>query len=400
MSTPAPQDLFSRFQAGIFDEKKIIGVSTGFQAFFGNPANGSETIFSPDANQVDIDIIRGNERVSALIPRGSVSRSLGSLQQNLRTEQFSSFSRKYPLAEEEGDITGDQLLQRVAGENTYENRTRMYRLRHHAAKIHQESVRKMVRLFEVLATQSILTGKQDAIIGGGTDLQYDFRRNSTHTVTVGTSWAGGSGDIMGDLDGGCAKLRANGHAMADMLILGSTAMKSLIKDTTVSALADNRRFEFVRVGMNNPAPAKFQRFIDGGFVPQGVLRTPDGYELWLFGYVEVYTAAGGTATKYLADDKAVIASSGARCDRYFGPPENLPMVPMRAQLYREFFGFDPSAMPVPVRMKAAAGIIDPAMFYADAYISSDWKKISVRTQTAPIFATTQTDAFVVIDTEP
>lgn len=399
--TPAPQDLFSRFQAGLFDEKKIIGVPTAFQAFFGNPANGSETIFSPDANQVDIDIIRGNERVSALIPRGSISRSLGSLQKNLREEQFSSFSRKYPLAEEEGDITGDQLLNRVAGENPYDVKSRMDRLRHHSVKIHQESVRKMVRLFEVLAAQSILTGKQDAILGtANTDLQYDFRRNTTHIADVSTSWAGGSANILGDIDAACAKIRANGHMMADMLILGSTAINSFVKDTTVAGLADNRRFEFIRVGANNPAPAKFARFIAGGFIPQGVVRTPNGNELWLFTYLDVYTNGSGVATKYLADDKAIICASTARADRYFGPPENLPMVPMRAQLYREFFGFDPSAMPVPVKMQAAGGIIDPAMFYADAYVSSDWKKISIRTQTAPIFATTQTDAFVVLDTEP
>lgn len=396
MSTPAPQDLFSRFQAGIFDEKKLIAVPTGFQAFFGNPANESETIFSPDANQVDIDIIRGNERISALIPRGSVSRSLGSTQKNLKTERFSSFSRKYPLVEEEGDITGDQLLQRVAGENPYEVKTRMTRLRHHAAKIHAESIRKMGRLFETLAAQSILTGVQDA--GGGE--QYDFYRNAAHNAVVGTSWASGTADIMADIDGGCAKSRANGHVTVDMLVLGSTAMSSIVKDVTVAAVANNRRFTYVAFGPNLPVPPKFARFIAGGFLPQGTLNTPAGNSLTLFTYLDVYTDSAGSPAKYLADDLCLITFSGARCDRYFGPPENLPMTPMKAQLYREFFGFDPNSMPVGVKMKDAGNIIDPAMFYSDAYVSSDWKKISIRTQTAPIFATTQTDAFVVLDTEP
>lgn len=394
--TPTPQDLFSRFQAGIFDEKKLISVPTGFQAFFGNPANESETIFSPDANQVDIDIIRGNERVSALIPRGSVSRSLGTTQKNLKTERFSGFSRKYPLAEEEGDITGDQLLQRIAGENPYDVKTRMDRLRHHAVKIHSESIRKLGRLFETLAAQSILTGVQSA--GGGE--QYDFHRNATHNSTVGTSWIGGTADILGDIDGGCAKVRANGHLTADFMLLGSTAINALVADTTVAALADNRRMSYVAFGPNNQPPPKFARFIAGGFIPQGVLNTPSGNSLWLFTYLDVYTDAAGNPAKYLADDLVVISSSSARCDRYFGPPENLPMTPMKAQLYREFFGFDPNAMPSEVKMKADGNIIDSSMFYSDAYVSSDWKKISVRTQSAPIFATTQTDAFVVLDTEP
>lgn len=399
--TPAPQDLFSRFQAGMFDEKSIISVPTGFQAYFGNPANGSETIFSPDANQVDIDIIRGNERISALIPRGGISRSLGSAQKNLRSEQFSSFSRKYPLAEEEGDITAADLLNRTAGENPYAGKTQLMRLRHNAVKIHQESIRKLGRMFEVLSAQSILTGKQDAIIGTlNADLQYDFRRNAAHISTVSTSWAGGSADILGDIDTACAKGRANGHVIMDMMLCGATAMKSIVADTTVSKLADVRRFSYMQIGPNNIPPAKFQRFIDGGFLPQGILHTPEGNALWLFTYLEVYTNAAGSPVRYMADDKVVISSSDARCDRYFGPPENLPMIPARAELYRQFFGFDPNAMPIPVKMQAAGNIIDPAMFYSDAYVTSDWKKISIRTQTAPIFATTMTDAFVVLDTEP
>jgi hypothetical protein len=402
MSTPAPQDLFSRFMAGAFDEKNIVAVSTGFQAFFGRPENGSETIFSPDSNAVDIDIIRGNERISALIPRGTVSRSLGSLQKNLRSEKMSTFSRKYPLSEEEGDITGDILLNRVAGENPYNKMTRMDRLRYHALKIHHENIRKQVRMFEVLAAQSIMTGKQDAIIGTtNADLQYDFRRKSTHTVTVGNAWSGGAATILADIDAGCAKVRANGRTMPDMMILGSTAMNSFVKDATVAALADNRRFEFMAIGRNNVLPAKFQRFVDGGFIPQGSLRTPAGFELYLFTYLEIYNEpAAGVATKYLADDKVILAASSARCDRYFGPPENLPMVPMREALYRDYFGFDPNAAPMPGKMRAASNVIDSSMFYADAYVSGDWKKITVRSQTAPIFATTQTDAFVTIDTEP
>lgn len=404
MATPVPQDLFSRFMAQAYDEKQIVSVSTGFQAFFGDPANGAQTIFSPDANNVDIDIIRGNERTAALIPRGAISRSLGSLQKNIRSEQFSSFSRKYPLAEEEGDITGDILLRRVAGENPYERMTRLDRLRYHALKLHTESVRREIRLMEILAAQSMLTGKQDAILGtSNTDLQYDFRRNAAHTITVGTSWAGGSGTILADIDGACAKIRANGRTMPDMMLMGTTAMNSFVSDTTVSGLADNRRFDFMAVGMNPglTVPPNMQKFVTGGFIFQGKLRTPSGYELYIFTYLDIYNEpTAGTATPYIAADLVMITSSRARFDRYFGPPENLPMIPMREALYRDYFGFDPMAPPMPPNMRAAGAVIDPAMFYCDAYVSGDWKKITIRTQCAPIFATTMTDAVAVLDTEP
>lgn len=401
--TPVPQDLFSRFMVGAFDEKKIIGISTGFQAFFGRPENGAETIYSPDSNAVDIDIIRGNERIAALIPRGAVSRTLGGAQKNLNAGQMSSFSRKYPLAEEEGDITGDVLLNRLPGEGAYQRLARIDRLRELGLKICHESCRRIMRMDEVLAAQSILAGKQDAIIGTtNTDLQYDFRRNSLHTVTTGNSWSGGNATILADVDAMCDKIRANGRTMPDMMVLGGTAMTSFVTNTSVATLADNRRWSFVAAGTDaRPMPPRFQRFVDGGFIYQGHLRTPSGYELYLFTYLDIYNEpSAGTATKYMPADKVLIASSTARCDRYFGPPENLPMVPARAALYQEYFGFDPSAMPMPPNVKAASGVIVPASFYFDAYVSPDWKKLTVRAQHAPIFATTQTDAFGVIDTEP
>ena len=60
VTTPNATDPFSRFMAEVFDDRKLISVSTGFQAFFGRPETGAETIISPDSNAVDIDIIRGN----------------------------------------------------------------------------------------------------------------------------------------------------------------------------------------------------------------------------------------------------------------------------------------------------------------------------------------------------
>ena len=151
MTTPLAVDTFSRFMTDMFDDKEIISVSTGFQVFFGRPETGANTVFSPNANLVEIDIIRGNERLAALIPRGTISRSLGANQKNMNVEKFTTFSRKFPLSNEEGDLTADQILNRVAGENPYERRTRFDRLRMLGLKLHHENIRRHVRLFEVLA---------------------------------------------------------------------------------------------------------------------------------------------------------------------------------------------------------------------------------------------------------
>lgn len=393
--TPNAVDPFSRFMTDMFDENEVIDVPTGFQAFFGKP--GSKTLFSPNANVVDIDIMRGSKKIAALIPRGMISRPLGSTQKNQNAENYTSFSRKYPLSEEEGDITADQLLFRLAGESPYEAAERFARMRALGTLHHSESIRRTTRMFEILAKQSVMTGKQDAIIGtSNTDLQYDFHRLAAHTITVGTAWNGVTPDILGDIDGACDKLEANGNVKPNFMGIGGSAMNALIRDTTVQTVADNRRFELIRVSTNNPVPPEFARYVAAGWIPRGLLRTPKGYELWMFTYNRTYQNASGTAVKLMDEDKVFITSTDARADRYFGPPETLPMIPQRRELYQELFGFDPDMTPMPANILGDGTIIEPAMFYCDAYVSGDWKKVTVRTQSAPIFATTQTDAFVTL----
>lgn len=400
MATPQTNDVFSRVMVEAFDDTEIMAVSTGLQAFFGNPAAGGRTLFSPDANVVDIDIVRGNEKIAALIPRGTVSRPLGSLQDNLQAGKFSAFSRKYPLAEEEGDITADEILNRVAGESPHEGSTRLTRMRIYAMRKHMESVRRIVRMMEVLAAQSLLTGVQDAIIGtANTDLQYDFRRNATHTVTVGTAWSNAASDILGDMDGLAKKIRANGRTTPNIQVMGDAAWGNVLNNTAIKALADNRRFQMIDVRIENAVPSKFDRFVAGGLIPRGRLQTPGGFEFWIFTYIDGYDDSAGTFTKFIADDQVLMGSVDARCDRYFGPPERLPISNSDRELYMEYFGFSLDAPPMPI-IKSSGAVIEPQMFHSDAYKSNDRKKITIRTQAGPILATTHTDAFGSIDTTP
>jgi len=392
-NTPLATDQYSRVMVSAFDEKQIVGVPTAFQSFFGRPETGAKTVFSPNADVVEIDIMRANERIAALINRGGNGRSISG-QKNLSTQNYTTFSRVYPLMEEESDVTADQINKRLAGENPYSAMTREDRLRALFLEHHQEQIRRMVRTFEVLSADSVLNGQMVSILGTtDDDLIYDFRRNAALTDSVSVAWDDTTPDIFGDIDGMCELLREHGKVTADMMVLGSEAIDSFIKDTDVQALADNRRFELIQVSMNNPVPSKFDKFVAGGFIPRGRLRTPAGFELWIFTYVDGYTNSGGTFTKYMPVDQALIAFSGARCDRYFGPSEILPMTSGKAQMYRENFGFNPALPPVPANIKNQGAVINPGMFYFDAYEGTNGKTITARAQAAPIFATTMTDAF-------
>lgn len=397
MGTPLAVDLYSRTMADMQDERKLISVSTVGQSFFGRPQNGgSNTIYSPDANSVEIDIIRGNERVAALINRGSESRNISL--KDTKTQKFTNSVRQFPLGEEIGNISSNQLINRMAGENPYAKMSRETRNRFLALEHHEEHVRRFARLFEVLSWQSLLTGKMDALLGTtNSDLQYDFRRNSSLTITPTVPWDNASADIFGDIDAGCDALREIGHVTPNFMFMGGDVAPVFFNDTTIQKFADLIGYAFIAVGPNNPVPANLQPLVDGGATARGMIFTPKGRQLWLFVYNDGYTDDDGDFNYYMPKDTVFLGYYGARADRYFGPSDTLPLTPSEQSWYMERFGFDMTMMPAMPNIKNQSAVITPAMFYFDAYQSSDRKKVSIRTQTAPIFATTQTDAYYVMN---
>jgi hypothetical protein len=385
---------YSRFMVNMYDDREIIGVPTGFLSFFGRGGALGNTVFSPDANLVMIDILRGNLKAAALIHRGQASRSVEGLKE-ASGDKFTEFSRAYPLAEEIDSINAEDLNYRVAGEPVFQSGiTKRDRLRLLAARKHNENIRRLVRLWEILAAQSILTGQQVGILGTtNSDLIYDFRRNAAYVATPSPKWDGVSPTILADIDGRCEFVRETGHMTPDMAIMGDAIIEPFLSDTTVLSLADNRRIELIEVSTNNPVPTKFDRFIDSGMIARGRLRTPKGYTLWLFSYIDTYQNDAGTHVKFMPADEMLICSSQARCDRYFGPSDVLPLTSARTAEFMELLGFSLAAAPMPQNIQGASGIVPPAAFYHDAYTEGENKTVTVRTQCAPIFAPASTDVF-------
>ena len=397
LNTPSAVDIYSRTMVEAFDEKEIIGVSTVWQQFFGKPAHGSsKTIISTDDLVVDIDIARANERIAKLIHRGTNSRDLNTMS-NTATQNFSSFSRRYPLCEELGDITAHQINKRTLGEAPYAGKARAARLQQIAREHHLEHIRRYVRLFEVLAGMSLLQGQHPAV-GGLVQLDpddwYDFRRNAAHVIVPAVPWNNAAADILGDIDGGCRLMRQNGKVSPNVLFLGQNVWGPFLRNLDILTKADVRRFELVTVDKGAQMGPNLQGLVDGGAVFRGVLTTPEGWTINLFSYVDIYTDDDGNAQHYMPLNSAFLAYYGARCDRYFGPSEIMPVTSVENAWYREMLGMDMMTPVMPANIKNLASTIIPQMFYCDAYPSADRKKITVRTQSAPIFATTQTDAFV------
>jgi hypothetical protein len=362
-------------------------------SFFGRGGVLGRTRFSPDANSVTIDIKRGNRKIAALINRGQASRGVSGILES-SGDKFSEFIRSFPLSEEVDSINAEDLNYRVAGEAVFESGlTKRDRLRILAAGHHNVNISRMVRLWEVLGAQSILTGIMDGMFGTtNTALQYDFRRNGDYDATPSPKWDASDPTILADIDGRCEFVDQIGNHEPDMGVMGSDIIEPFLTDTSVLALADNRRFELININ-SNPVPPRFAPFVAGGMIPRGRLRTPQGYEIWLFSYNRTYQNTAGTHVKIMPVDEMLICSSLARCDRYFGPSDVLPLTSAKTAWFQELLGFSLNSPPMPQNIKGGQGLVPPAAFYHDAFEEGEGKSVTVRTQSAPILVPVATDAF-------
>jgi len=393
--SPVAVDFFSRFFANMFDEKIYITERTAGQSFFGRAETGSMTIFSPDALDIDMDIVRGNEKAANLVVRGMAGRITGTTHVDMQIGQTSTFSRQFPLIEEQFNLGAAQINYRMPGEGPYQNVGPQARLRSLGTRAYLEGIRRIIRLQEILAWQSLRLGVQSiSNIADTTNNIYDYRRNSANTPSLTNGWGNAAGVPLVDIDALCDTLLANGKLMPDFAIFGGTTMRYFQANSQVSTnYANKLYFDLLQFGENFKAGPEFDRFVASGLIPYGRLRTPKGYTLTVFTYPYVYTATNGTATKYFPDTGCLIGSSQARADRAFGPAEAIPMTSIDMQQIMEWFGINPMSPAIPSNVLNPGATIQPNEFYLRAYQSDDKKAVSMAIQAAPIFCTTQTDAW-------
>ena len=196
-----------------------------------------------------------------------------------------------------------------------------------------------------------------------------------------------------NLDTLCLQIRSAAHVTPDFCFMGNAAYAAMLKTTEITDLLKLFQIRLLGLGTEPPVmPSKYQWMIDAGAQYMGSVLTYKGFTLHVFTYQDTYTNLSAASAYYMPVGTVLVGYSGARCDRYFGPSEMLPPTGQRAQWYRETFGIDPSSVGIPAGVKNS-GIINPAMFYFDGYPSPDQKTVTIRTQAAPIFAPTMTDAF-------
>jgi len=393
MSDYLPTDMtYTHSMIDLFDERRFLMIAKGFQALFGNIASGSRTFFINNRELFEISIIRGKRRIAALIPRG-ISGTI--IDQDAKAGQVSSqFSRSFPLSHEEDYINVSETLKRLPEENPWmadSEFTKEERMTILAAQKHEDQIRATAGLFEYLAAQSIIEGKMPAILGtSNADLIYDWKRDPDNIKTVLNEWNNG-GDILGDIDDGCDAVQIKGKGEANLLLMGEDVWPIYLADDEVQKYHDNRRYNLAFMGRDFVLPAMFNRLVGpGGFQPRGTLITPKGRLLYLFSYDQYYEDKAGDVFHYMPKDQASILDVRLIANRYFGPSEKFWPTELDEMWMRGRFGFTPMNLPMPPNFPSE-DIIDPRMFhfYAD---EKDKQFVRIMTQSAPVFATNQTDA--------
>ena len=316
-TTPSNVDGFSRYFAQSFDENNIIGVVTAFISMF----SLRKPVIKTDSTIVDIDIIRGNERTAAFIPRGTVGEYL----KNNETEggKFTNFSRQFPLSEEIFSIQSETLGNRMAGENPYEQKTRLMRMRDKARDAYQAMMMKTIRAWEIAAASSALTGTQPAILGT-TDPNYiiDYNRDSSLIVdyAAGARWTVDTVDPIADLDAKITLLIQKGKVSGQsggkyVCTMGDDVIDGFWANPLVQAAGENRRIMRVESNPEMTPPKEISHLINGGMTYVGKIVTNKGRTIYILTYSAYYDNTAGASTPYMPATSYLLTPIKFRADR-------------------------------------------------------------------------------------
>jgi len=387
MALTAPS-IYTRSMAPVYDEHSQIMNGNMFQALFNGP--NSYTLFSPDKNTVDVDIIRGDKDIAKFKIRGTNAGAKGQNEAAGQVHKYTSQAMAYPLIEEYGFVRASQFIERLAGENPYSSLTKQQRARVLASREHAGHIGRILRKQETMAAESFRTGTLTVNTKGDT---LDFGRAASLTAAATGVWTGAAYDIIGnDVIPAMQALRDK-HVYGHLGIFGEDAFNAFINNSTIQTLADNRRLAFHSMGeasMIGPAPSWLQPLLAAGAQYHGWVKAGTD-TIYIVTYTDFYINSSGTAVPYMPVSEVLFTNINVRQDRYFGPGEMTDDA-MDAMVYREVLGISNQNINTANLFGrfSNVGLVDSRMFSlgAEKDGTSGYKILS---QTAPIYAPTQVD---------
>jgi len=313
----------TRLLAAYFEEAVAPGfLSTHFQT---PPRNIHAT------EKVEIDIMRDDEDVAVVV----TDLSVGGRQNEATLYTSKAFTP--PIYMEEAAISSHKLINRMAGQNPFDDPDFDANATEQAFVVWRRLERKIRRAIELMASQ-VFQGATLSLIDKSGNVLYtlNFQGKAEHFATVSTAWAadGSTGTPLVDIENHARTIRRNGKKVPNKLVFGKTAWQRFMINTTVRNELDNRR---IMRGMIDPG-SEPQATEEGGASYMGKFMIGEyPFELWL--YDAYYRPAGGQGfTSYVNEEKIIFMSKGARLDLSYGriplfptPNAPLPFLPNRVE---------------------------------------------------------------------
>ena len=260
------------------------------------------TVETFDTETVDIDIIKGDERLAPFVsPR---------VEGKLVEEQgFSTRSYKPGYVKPKYIIPAVDLINdRSPGQNIYEG-SASQRSADRLAKNLQDGQKQIQRREEWMASQGLVTGKVD-VVGDGINYQIDFGMSPSHLVTLtGTDkWSDSASTPLLDIRKWARTISEDGYVNADIIVGGSEAIDALLKNEEVYKYLDNRRILVGGIDPKNLAP---------GVTYFGTI-TATGINVDIYEYNGSYIDDAGVRQYFIPKDRIVMTSTQADFRRNFG----------------------------------------------------------------------------------
>ena len=309
------------------------------------------TIETFDTEHVDIDIVKGDERLAPFVS----PRIEGKLmeEQGFATRSYKPGYVKPKYITEAADLIKD----RTAGDTIYDpdapgrDEVRL-------AKQLSDGENQIARREEWMAAQGLVTGKVD-VKGEGINYQIDFGMQASHKVTLsGNSlWSDVTNSYpIEDVSKWCDLVSEDGQVNADILILGIDASAAFLKNKGVREQLDTRR---ITLGEIKPV------MLAKGVTYLGELYT-DGGTVAVYRYAGSYVDDNGSRQHYIPKGAAIVTSTQADFRRNFGAIADLDAGLLSMMAFpKSWLTNDPSARHVLIQSAPL-----PAPHQIDAIVSA------------------------------
>ncbi len=337
-----------------------------FAGMFRSPA---ENFYNSES--VQVDIVRSGESVAVNVYDISSGPR--------RTQSTLSTNKEFvpPIYNEGSSINAFDLMKRQPGQTNFEDPIFQANATSQAFRQVRLSEDRIRRAYEWQASQVLQNPGAVALTdeNGLTGFAIDYSPKASHFPTVGVSWSAALATPLLDMEALAIQIRIDGLGNVTDAIMGDVAFNNFVRNTEVKAQLDNRRME---IGQISP-------------ISRGDGATLQG-SVWLGSYqVNIWTYSGryenpqtGVSTPFLAGDKVIMMTGGARLDATFGSIPSL--VPP-----------DSRVLPfIPARAASVAGGVD---LHLNAYLSPNGKQLTIETGSRPLFVPTDIDSYGCIDTE-